>query len=128
MCSVAKSYLTLCKPMDYSLPGAFVHGILQVRILEWVAIFSSGGYDPEILTQGSSLCLSLLSSSSVTSPPWKSFTLVELHILFFLNTCWACQTLHLGSTCTSSIEILSIFQNVTQHHTPHKPCCDSHGM
>ena len=34
---------TLCKPMDYSPPGSFVHGILQVRILEWVAMFSSGG-------------------------------------------------------------------------------------
>ena len=32
---------TLCCPMDCSLPGSSVHGILQVRILEWVAIFSS---------------------------------------------------------------------------------------
>ena len=29
---------TLCDPMDYSLPGSPVHGILQARILEWVAI------------------------------------------------------------------------------------------
>ena len=29
---------TLCDPMDCSLPGSFVHGILQARILEWVAI------------------------------------------------------------------------------------------
>ena len=35
---VAQSYLTLCNPMDCSLPGYFVHGILQARILEWVAI------------------------------------------------------------------------------------------
>ena len=27
-----------CDPMDYSLPGSSVHGILQARILEWVAI------------------------------------------------------------------------------------------
>ena len=27
--------------MDYSLPGSSVHGILQARILEWVAIFFS---------------------------------------------------------------------------------------
>ena len=27
-----------CKPMDYSLPGFSVHGILQARTLEWVAI------------------------------------------------------------------------------------------
>ena len=29
--------LTLCEPMDCSLPGSSVHGILQERILEWVA-------------------------------------------------------------------------------------------
>ena len=35
--------LTLCDPMNHSLPGSSVHGILQARILEWVAIpFSRG--------------------------------------------------------------------------------------
>ena len=38
-CLVAKSCLTLfCDPGDWSLPGFFVHGISQARILEWVAI------------------------------------------------------------------------------------------
>ena len=32
---------TLCDPMDCSLLGSSVHGILQARILEWVAIFFS---------------------------------------------------------------------------------------
>ena len=35
--------LTLCDPMDYSLPDSFVHGILQARILKWAAMPSSGG-------------------------------------------------------------------------------------
>ena len=35
---VAQSCLTLCNPMDCSLPSS-VHGILQTRILEWVATF-----------------------------------------------------------------------------------------
>ena len=35
---VAHSCLTLCDPMDYSLPGSSVHGIFQAGILEWVAI------------------------------------------------------------------------------------------
>jgi len=40
---VAQSCPTLCDPMDCSLPGSSVHGILQARILEWVAIpFSRG--------------------------------------------------------------------------------------
>ena len=29
---------TLSEPMDCSLPGSFVHGIFQARVLEWVAI------------------------------------------------------------------------------------------
>ena len=33
-----QSYLTLGDPVDCSLPGFSVHGILQARILEWVAI------------------------------------------------------------------------------------------
>ena len=41
--SVTKSCPTLCDPMDCSLPGSSVHGILQARILEWVAISSSRG-------------------------------------------------------------------------------------
>ena len=39
----AQSCPTLCNPMDFSLPGSSVHGILQARILEWVAIAFSGG-------------------------------------------------------------------------------------
>jgi len=37
------SCLTLCDPMDCSPPGSSVHGILQARILEWVAMPSSRG-------------------------------------------------------------------------------------
>ena len=33
--------LTLCDAMDYSPPGSSVHGILQARILEWIAIHFS---------------------------------------------------------------------------------------
>ena len=32
------SRVWLCDPMDYNLPGSSVHGILQARILEWVAV------------------------------------------------------------------------------------------
>ena len=38
---VPQSCLTLCNPMDSGLLGSSVHGILQARILEWVAISSS---------------------------------------------------------------------------------------
>ena len=47
---VAQSCPILCNPMDCSPPGFSVHGILQARILEWVAIpFSRGSSRPGLL-------------------------------------------------------------------------------
>ena len=49
---VAQLSPTLCDPMDCSPPGSSVHGILQARILEWVAIsFSRGSSWPRDQTQ-----------------------------------------------------------------------------
>ena len=49
---VAKSCPTLPTPMDCNLPGSSVHGILQARMLEWVAIsFSRGSSLPKNWTQ-----------------------------------------------------------------------------
>ena len=40
---VSCSVVSFCDPVDYSLPGSSVHGLLQATILEWVAIpFSRG--------------------------------------------------------------------------------------
>ena len=45
--SVTHSCLTLCDPMDCSPPGSSVHGILQARTLEWVAVpFSRASSQP----------------------------------------------------------------------------------
>ena len=53
---VAQSCRTLCDPVDCNLPGSFVHGILQARILEWVAIsFSRGSSRPRDWTRVSRL-------------------------------------------------------------------------
>ena len=38
VCLVTQSCVTLCDPIAHSLPGFSIHGILQARILEWVAI------------------------------------------------------------------------------------------
>ena len=44
--------LSLCDPMDCSLSGSSVHGILQARTLEWVAVsFSRASSQPMNLTQ-----------------------------------------------------------------------------
>ena len=47
ICAKLPSHVRLCDPMDCSPPGSSVHGILQARILEWVAtLFSRGSSWP----------------------------------------------------------------------------------
>ena len=59
---------TLCVPMDCSPPGSLVHGILQARILEWVAMPSSRGSSwPRDQTHVS--CGSCLAGRFVTTEP-----------------------------------------------------------
>ena len=45
---VGQSCPTLCDPVDCSLPGFSVHGILQAKILEWVTISFSNTYNTYI--------------------------------------------------------------------------------
>ena len=60
-------HLTLCDLMDYSPPGSSVHGILQARILEWVAIlFSRVTYITEYTFLFSWLCC----QACRTPAPW----------------------------------------------------------
>ena len=59
-----QSCLTLCDPMDSSPPGSSVHGILQARILEWVAISFSIHFPPHLQTRGTSY-------PGSTQGPWK---------------------------------------------------------
>ena len=69
----AQSCLTLCDPMDWSLPGSSVHGISQARILERVAIpFSRGSSQPgiELVSPTSP---TLAGGFFTTEPPGKPF-------------------------------------------------------
>ena len=60
--------LTLCDPMDCSLLGSSVQGILQARILEWVATLSLGNLpNPGIEPRSPVLQLNSLASE----PPGK---------------------------------------------------------
>ena len=69
---VAQSCTTLCDPMDCSLPGSPIHGILQARILEWVAIsFSRGSSQPRDQTQVSQIAGRLYPLSHQRIPDGK---------------------------------------------------------
>ena len=66
---IAQMCLTLCDPMDRNPPGSSVHGILQARILEWVAIlFSRGSSRPRDRTRVSALQADALPSQLLGSP------------------------------------------------------------
>ena len=43
---ITESGPTLYDPMDCSPPGSSIHGVLQARVLEWVAMPSSRGSSP----------------------------------------------------------------------------------
>ena len=82
-----QSCLALWKPMDYSPPDSSVHGILQARILEWVAMPSSRGSSrPRDWTH---ICLHLLHCRWLLYPlsslgyPSLSIHLAKLTELFF---------------------------------------------
>ena len=85
--SVAQSCLTLWDSVDCSLPGSSVHGILQVRILEWVAIpFSRGSSWPMDRTWVSCLAgrFYIFWATRVESFPKKIIWLVwRLSVSFF---------------------------------------------
>ena len=70
---VTPSCPTLCDPVDCSLPSSSVHGILQARILEWVAIsFSRGSSQPRDRTW-------------VSRIGGRRFNLWDLRLTYFLS-------------------------------------------
>ena len=56
---------TLCDPLDSSPPGSSIPGILQARILEWVAIFFSNGWKWKVNVK-------LLSPVRLFTTPWTA--------------------------------------------------------
>ena len=67
-----QSRLTLCDPMDHSLPGSSVHGIFRERILEGVAIFFSRGSSPSQDRTRISSSPALASRFFTTSATWEA--------------------------------------------------------
>ena len=69
-----QSCLTLCDPMDCSLPGFSVHEIFQARTLEWVGMPSSrGSSGPRDQTRVSYVLSSALAGGFFTaSTTWEA--------------------------------------------------------
>ena len=79
-----QSCLTFCDPMDWSLPSSSVHGILQAKILDWVAIPFSRGYSwhrdqtlvsciaGRVFTIWATIWIRVIPNSSSQTEPWPS--------------------------------------------------------
>ena len=88
------SCVRLCDPMDCSLPGSTVHGILQARTLEWVAISFSNAWKWKVKVKSLSR-VQLLSTpwtAAYQAPPsmgfsrqqyWSGVPLPDKHLLLF---------------------------------------------
>ena len=99
-----QSCLMLCDPMDHSPAGPSVHGILQARILEWVAMpFSRGSSQPGDRTRVSyvscidrqvpyPLALSWEVQFQVYSKAIRSFSIISYSVQFS-SVAGSCPTL-----------------------------------
>ena len=102
---VIQSYPTLCDPMDCSPPGSSVHGILQARILEWVAIsFSRRSSQPRDQTQVSHIagrCFNL----------WATREALTFYNILMQLLTQSCPTLCIPMDCSPpGFSIHGIFQ------------------
>ena len=84
----AQSCLTLCDPMDCSSPGSFVHGVLQERILKWIAI----SFSRESSWPSNQIRLSCISRDHIVHTVFKLFFFFNippmsffLKIFFYFN-------------------------------------------
>jgi len=81
----AQSCPTLSNPMDCSLPGSSVHGVLQARVLEWGAIafsvsFTISPYLPDRKLRPTDLCpitLSCFPESLIQKYSWRTYQMPD---------------------------------------------------
>ena len=101
---VTQLCLTLCSPTDCSLPDFFVHGILQVRILEWVAFpFSKGSSQLRDQTLVSCITGGFLTSWATreTQEYWSGFSSVQFSHSVMSYSLWPHELQHARPLCPS---------------------------
>ena len=129
MCCV-QLCLTLCNPMNCSLPVCTVHGIFQARILGWACLFLLQG---NFLTQGSNLHplhwqvnFLPLSLISYYYSPFLSFSTREHHVQLFV-TLWTIQSMEFSRPEVGSC---SLFQgsSLLQGIEPRSPASQADSL
>ena len=96
-CSLIAKLWFFCDPVDWILPGSSAHGILQVRILEWVAVsFSRGSSSSRDWTHVSCLAGRFFT----TEPPGKPNSYHRSPLLYLYVCCL--------SVCLSAVGTISL--------------------
>ena len=123
VCVYAKllqSCLTLCDPMDCRPPGSSVHGILQTRIMEWVAMPSSRDviiqYMFNFIRHYQTFTI-FISCTQVMRTPFNSTSSPMFHIVsfsccshnWFLWVSRVFQNFYFNQIETTKLQVLSIF-------------------
>jgi len=118
---VAQSCLTLCDPVDCSLPGSSIHGILQARILEWVAIsFSRGSSWPRKWTWVSHIvarCFTLWATREAHTWLWK-YKMQS----FWKQVWWILRKLNIFLPCGPAISFHIIYLKELNVYVHTKTC------
>ena len=103
-----QSCLILCDPMDCSPPGSSVHGTLQTRILEWVAMLSSRGSSWPSNKLRSLKSPALVGGLFILAPPGKPIWVLYKNLIQQISL-WAV-------TVYLSLFQLTDFSNTTWRH------------
>ena len=104
---ITQSCLALCDPRDCSLQGSSVHGILQLRILEWVAIpFSRESSQPRNRTRVSCIAPDYLPSELLGKP-------IVMLTKYWQNKCFRemCELFWEGSINTSKDKLFLLLRD-----------------
>jgi len=78
VCSVSQLSPMLCDPIDCSPPGSSVHGILQARILEWIACPPAGHLPNPVIEPTSLMSPALAGGFFSSSTTWDTPTNAEV--------------------------------------------------
>ena len=113
---VTQSCPTLYDPVDCSPPGSSVHGILQARVLEWVATsFSRGSSQPRDQTQVSCIAGGFFTAEPPEKPPQSVQLLSHVGIFSSPGTA-ACQASLAITNFWSSLTLMFIESVMPSNH------------
>ena len=99
---MAQSCLTLCDPIDCSLPGSSIHGIFQAILLEWIAFsFSSGSSQPRDWTQVSRIVDRCFMAWATREVLLITIYSVQFSCLVVTDSLWPHESQHARPPCPS---------------------------